>query len=180
MKDQTFIQWFFKSTLRKESPFERILVHTVLIVTCLIALYPALRVLTISLRPGNRVLSTTLEIIPPDASFENYKAVLLDKDFLRWLWNSLVITCSTSVIGVILASTSAYAFSRWNFPGRTGGLIFLQTREYQTGKLRNQHRLKPPTNRSPTPLRHKTSPPPRFGMLFPVSWNLLCQDPHDL
>ena len=83
MKDQTFIQWFFKSTLRTESPFERILIHGVLILTCLIALYPALRVLTISLRPGNRVLSTTLEIIPPDASFENYAAVILDKDFLQ-------------------------------------------------------------------------------------------------
>lgn len=28
---------------------------------------------------------------------------------------------------MILASTSAYAFSRWNFPGRTAGLIFLLT-----------------------------------------------------
>jgi arabinogalactan oligomer/maltooligosaccharide transport system permease protein len=73
------------------------------------------------------VLSTTLAIIPSDASFENYTAVLFDKDFLRWLWNSLIITCSTSVIGVILASTSAYAFSRWDFPGRTSGLIFLLT-----------------------------------------------------
>lgn len=127
MKDQTFTQWFFHKTLRKESPLERMLIHGVLILACLIALYPALRVLTISLRPGNRVLSTSLAIIPPDASFENYKAVLFEKEFLRWLWNSLIITCSTAVIGVILASTSAYAFSRWNFPGRTAGLIFLLT-----------------------------------------------------
>lgn len=135
MKDQTFIQWLFHKTLRKESPFERMLIHAVLILTCLIALYPALRVLTISLRPGNRVLSTTLEIIPPDASFENYKAVIFEKEFLRWLWNSLVITCSTSIIGVILASTSAYAFSRWNFPGRTSGLIFLLTTQMIPGVM---------------------------------------------
>jgi len=127
MKDQTIIQWFFYKRLRGDSPFEKILIHAVLILACLIALYPASRVLTISLRPGNRVLSTTLAIIPADASFENYKAVLFEKEFLRWLWNSLVITCSTSIIGVILASTSAYAFSRWNFPGRTAGLIFLLT-----------------------------------------------------
>jgi arabinogalactan oligomer / maltooligosaccharide transport system permease protein len=126
-KDQSWTQWFFYKPLQGDSPFEKVLIHAVLILTCLIALYPASRVLTISLRPGNRVLSTTLAIIPSDASFENYTAVLFDKEFLRWLWNSLVITCSTSVIGVILASTSAYAFSRWDFPGRTTGLIFLLT-----------------------------------------------------
>jgi arabinogalactan oligomer/maltooligosaccharide transport system permease protein len=126
-KDQTLMQWFFYKPLRGDSPFEKVLIHAVLILACVIALYPASRVLTISLRPGNRVLSTTVAIIPADASLENYTSVLFDKEFLRWLWNSLVITCSTSVIGVILASTSAYAFSRWDFPGRTAGLIFLLT-----------------------------------------------------
>ena len=126
-QQQSFKQRFFQRTLQKESPFERLLVHAVLILACMIAIYPALRILTISLRPGNRVLSTTLEIIPADASFENYRAVIQDKDFVRWLWNSGVITLATSIIGVILASTSAYAFSRWDFPGRTAGLIFLLT-----------------------------------------------------
>jgi len=134
-KDQTIVQWFFYKPLQGDSPFEKVLIHAVLILVCMIALYPASRVLTISLRPGNRVLSTTLAIIPADASFENYAAVLFDKEFLRWLWNSLVITCSTSVIGVILASTSAYAFSRWNFPGRTAGLIFLLTTQMIPGVM---------------------------------------------
>ena len=125
--NQSWTEWFFHKPLQGDSPFEKILIHGVLILACVIALYPASRVLTISLRPGNRVLSTTLAIIPPDASFENYRAVLFDKEFLRWLWNSLIITCSTSIVGVILASTSAYAFSRWDFPGRTSGLIFLLT-----------------------------------------------------
>lgn len=124
---QSFTEWFFKKRLHEDSPFERILIHLVLIIACLIALYPALRVLSISLRPGNRILSTTLEFIPADASWENYKAILFEKDFLRWLWNSVVITGATSIIGVVLASTSAYAFSRWVFPGRTAGLIFLLT-----------------------------------------------------
>jgi arabinogalactan oligomer/maltooligosaccharide transport system permease protein len=122
---QSFTEWFFHKRLKGDSPFEKVLIHAVLILACIIALYPALRVLTISLRPGNRVLSTTLDIIPSDASLEHYKAVLFDKAFFRWLWNSAVITCATSIIGVILAATSAYAFSRWDFPGRTAGLIFL-------------------------------------------------------
>jgi arabinogalactan oligomer/maltooligosaccharide transport system permease protein len=64
-------------------------------------------------------------LIPPDASFESYRVILFDKPFLSWIWNSLAITIAASVIGVILAATSAYAFSRWKFPGRSVGLVFL-------------------------------------------------------
>jgi arabinogalactan oligomer/maltooligosaccharide transport system permease protein len=110
---------------RGDSPFKRLLIHLTLILTSVIAIYPVLRVLTISLRPGDRLLSTSLALIPEDASFENYAKVLTDSDFLLWVWNSAAITAATAVIGVILASTSAYAFSRWRFPGRSAGLIFL-------------------------------------------------------
>ncbi len=116
-------RFFFRS--RGDSPFQRILIHLVLIIACIITIYPALRIVTVSLRPGDRLLSTSLQIIPDDATLENYRIVIFEKDFLLWLWNSLVITVTTAVFGVILASTSAYAFSRWKFPGRGPGLIFL-------------------------------------------------------
>jgi arabinogalactan oligomer/maltooligosaccharide transport system permease protein len=110
---------------REDSPFKRILIHLALIICCAIAVYPVLRVFTISLRPGDRLLSTDMSIIPPDATLESYRIVLFDKPFLSWIWNSLAITIATAIIGVILAATSAYAFSRWKFPGRTVGLVFL-------------------------------------------------------
>jgi arabinogalactan oligomer/maltooligosaccharide transport system permease protein len=101
------------------------MIHLTLILASIIAVYPVLRVVTISLRPGDRLLSTSLAIIPEDASFDNYIKVLTDTDFVLWVWNSLAITAATAIIGVIMASTSAYAFSRWRFPGRNAGLIFL-------------------------------------------------------
>ena len=110
---------------REDSPFKRILIHLALIVCCVIAIYPVLRVFSVSLRPGDRLLSTDMSIIPPDATLESYRIVLFDKPFLSWIWNSLAITIATAIIGVILAATSAYAFSRWKFPGRTVGLVFL-------------------------------------------------------
>jgi arabinogalactan oligomer/maltooligosaccharide transport system permease protein len=110
---------------REDSPFKRILIHLALIVCCVIAIYPVLRVFSVSLRPGDRLLSTDMSTIPPDATLESYRIVLFDKPFLSWIWNSLAITIATAIIGVILAATSAYAFSRWKFPGRTVGLVFL-------------------------------------------------------
>jgi arabinogalactan oligomer / maltooligosaccharide transport system permease protein len=115
---------FFKSG-REDSPFRRMLIHGALILYCCITLYPVLRIISVSLRPGNRLLSTDLSIIPADATFESYRIILFDKPFLQWLWNSLAITCGTALIGLILAATSAYAFSRYRFPGRLPGLVFL-------------------------------------------------------
>jgi len=110
---------------REDSPFKRILIHMALWIACFLAVFPVLRVFAVSLRPGNRLLSTDLSLIPPDATFESYRAILFDKPFLSWIWNSLAITIATAIIGVLLAATSAYAFSRWKFPGRTVGLVFL-------------------------------------------------------
>lgn len=115
---------FFRSG-REDSPFKRIIIHLVLILACIIAVFPILRIFAISLRPGDRLMSTDLSIIPPDATFESYRVILFDKPFLGWVWNSLAITISTALIGVILAATAAYAFSRWKFPGRSVGLVFL-------------------------------------------------------
>jgi arabinogalactan oligomer/maltooligosaccharide transport system permease protein len=115
---------FFKAR-RGDSPLKRLMIHLTLIICCIIAVYPVLRVLSVSLRPGDRLLSTSLAIIPADATFNNYITILFEKDFLLWIWNSVLITAATAVIGVILASTAAYAFSRWHFPGRNAGMIFL-------------------------------------------------------
>ncbi len=95
---------------RYGSPAGMFLTYLVLVAASVIAVYPILRIASVSLRPGDRLLSTDLSIVPPDATLDNYRSVIQDTKFPNWLWNSLVITLSTSLIGVMIASTSAYAF----------------------------------------------------------------------
>ena len=127
------LRWFFFRS-RGDSPFKRLLIHITLISACVIAIYPVLRVVTISLRPNDTLLTTSLAIIPENATLDNYKEVLFGNtetgapsDFFLWLWNSLSVVMFTSIISVILAAVSAYAFARFRFPGRAAGLIFLLT-----------------------------------------------------
>ena len=100
-------------------------IHAGLIACALLFVYPLLRIFSISLRPGDKLFSTDLSLIPAGATFTAYASLLTNTMFLRWLWNSLVITLATSLIGVSLASTAAYAFSRFRFPGKKAGLILL-------------------------------------------------------
>lgn len=128
-----FLRWFFFRS-RGDSPFKTLLIHATLIISCVIAVYPAMRVVTISLRPNDTLLTTDLRIIPENATLDNYKEVLFgapeknrDSDFFLWIWNSFSVVAVTSILSVILAAISAYAFSRFKFPGRAAGLVFLLT-----------------------------------------------------
>ncbi|MFZ5856167.1 MAG: sugar ABC transporter permease [Chloroflexota bacterium] len=127
------LRWFFVRG-RGDSPFKTLLIHATLIVASIIAVYPVLRVVTISLRPNDTLLTTDLRIIPENATLENYKEVLFgapeknrQSDFFLWIWNSFSVVAVTSVISMMLAAISAYAFSRFRFPGRAVGLVFLLT-----------------------------------------------------
>jgi len=111
-------------------------IHVFLLIYCVISLYPLLRIFSVSLRPGDRLFSTDLSIIPEGASFISYLNVLKDTNFLLWIWNSLIITIATSLVGVMIASAAGYAFSRFSFPGKKTGLIaILGTQMIPAGML---------------------------------------------
>jgi len=101
----------------------RVLVHAVLMVATAATLYPILQIVAISLRPADRLYSTSLAIIPPDATLEAYPTVLFERDFLLWLRNSFVVAAGVTLIGVVLAATAGYAFSRFRFAGWRAALL---------------------------------------------------------
>src|SRR5262245_40783289 len=102
-------------------------VHGFLIGYSLLTIYPVSRALTVALRPTGTLLSTSLAVIPPDATLDNFKKLFEQTRFVLWLWNTLTISLAVSVIGVAVSATSAYAFSRFRFPGRSPGLLLLLT-----------------------------------------------------
>jgi ABC-type glycerol-3-phosphate transport system permease component len=90
-------------------------------------LKPVLNVLSISLRPGDRLRSTDLSIIPADWSLHSYVALFTEQPFLTWLGNSLLVSTLVTLTGVTLASTGGYAFSRFRFVGRDASLLAILT-----------------------------------------------------
>jgi arabinogalactan oligomer/maltooligosaccharide transport system permease protein len=101
--------------------------YLVLTAFTLFAIYPVLRVISISLRPGDRLLSKSLSIIPPGANLHAYYRLFFEEPFLRWMLNSIIISIVVTLVGVGLAATAGYAFSRYKFHGRDSSLIALIT-----------------------------------------------------
>ncbi len=117
--------------IRRRSKLRSVLLHAVLITVTGITLFPVLLVVRKSLSPGNE-FRLSLNPIPEQVSLEHYDKVLTAHDaaghwlFGRQLFNSFLVALLTTLVGVFLASTAAYAFSRFKFPGRRGGMmIFL-------------------------------------------------------
>ncbi|MCX6131684.1 MAG: carbohydrate ABC transporter permease [Proteobacteria bacterium] len=59
--------------------------------------------------------------------YSNYAELFSQHMFLQWIYNSLVIALSASLIGVLLAASAAYAFARFAFPGKryAEGFMFM-------------------------------------------------------
>ena len=107
----------------------RIGTYAILMVFVLISVYPVTRIITISLRPGDQLLSTSLALIPENATFDNYRELLFETQFMRWLLNSFIVSLVVTVTGVALASTAGYALSRYRFMGKNtmlSGLLVTQ------------------------------------------------------
>jgi arabinogalactan oligomer/maltooligosaccharide transport system permease protein len=101
--------------------------HVVLLAFVAIALYPALNVFSISLRPGDQLRSTNLAVIPQNWTLDSYKQLFTEQPFLRWLGNSLIVALGVTATGVALASIGGYAFSRFRFVGRNATMLAILT-----------------------------------------------------
>ncbi len=84
------------------------------------ALVPVFWLLSLSFKTPATV--SDKKFIPQDTTFDNYSALFsggLDSPLLRPLINSVGIALIATVIAVTLASFTAYAIARLDFPGKT-------------------------------------------------------------
>jgi arabinogalactan oligomer / maltooligosaccharide transport system permease protein len=122
--------------------------HLFLIVFTLLSCYPILWVLTIAFSgkqnlaivnlPSRPTAADRLRAImpwPEEVSVSNFVSVMRDQPFARWMLNSAIVAGATTVVGVFMACTAAYAFSRFRFPGRRAGLMAFLVSQMFPGTL---------------------------------------------
>lgn len=101
-------------------------------------LFPILWIFSMAMDPRNIDKPLTLTLIPPGASFEAFKRVLVEPfsllcsdpgdtascmTFGLLLKNSLLVALGTSVFAVVMGASAGYAFSRFQFIGRQAGML---------------------------------------------------------
>jgi arabinogalactan oligomer/maltooligosaccharide transport system permease protein len=122
--------------------------HLFVLIMVVITLYPLLWVVTIAFSgkqslaivdmPDNATTFDRLRAIipwPTEWSGQNFVSVMSDQPFSKWMLNSVAVAVGTTILGVFLACTAAYAFSRLNFPGRRAGMLAFLVSQMFPGTL---------------------------------------------
>lgn len=90
----------------------------VLVVGALVLIAPFLYMTSTSFKPHAYLLEVPPRLIPEDPTTANYSTALSSNNFGRYFLNSTYVAASTTFVILVLSSTMAYAFARFDFPGK--------------------------------------------------------------
>ena len=90
----------------------RIVQNGLLIIYSIFALFPLLWMLILSIKSDAEMYTTTFLFSP---TLDNYKAVLLESDYLQYMLDSLIVAGGAVIVSVIAGVPAAYALARYNF-----------------------------------------------------------------
>lgn len=104
----------------------------VIIVALVFALFPVVWIISAAFNPSGNLANQTLIPQNVDSLSElvaNFRGLLIEDvdihPFWSWLGNTLFIATVTSILTVLIAALSAYAFSRFRFAGRKNLLVLV-------------------------------------------------------
>ena len=96
--------------------------HVFAVAMIVYCIFPILYVLSASLNEGGTLTGSNQ--LFRSFSLVNYQE-LMDSDFVRWMLHSFYVSSVTAIGTVVMGAAAAYAFSRFRFTGRRGGLTAL-------------------------------------------------------
>ena len=104
-------------------------VYIPLLLILFVLLFPFYWMVITAIKPKEHLLDldahNPLYTLSP--TFEHIRALLFESEYPRWLWNTMFISVSATILALIASVFAAYAIVRIRFRGAqvTGGLIFL-------------------------------------------------------
>jgi trehalose/maltose transport system permease protein len=85
----------------------------------LYTVFPFYWAIVSSLTPSSRLFDTPANYFPQKITWDHYRYVFNNGDFLKALRNSIIVSFATTIIALTLGSLAAFALGRIRFRGRT-------------------------------------------------------------
>lgn len=112
------------SSLKTNRRIRLLFSYLLIVIVCVVVIYPLLWTIGASFNPGNSLISTSL--IPKNPTLSHYTKLFSGENnllYTQWYFNSMKISLWTMGLSLICVSFTAYAFSRFRFKGRKNGLV---------------------------------------------------------
>lgn len=103
---------------------------TIMLIICVVTLYPFLNQLAIAFNDGMDSMSGGLMIIPRVFTLDNFKAVFKNSDFYNSVILSVTITIIHTATALLVTYMAAYGLTRKGVPYKRGITLFLMIPAY--------------------------------------------------
>jgi multiple sugar transport system permease protein len=97
----------------------KVLLYIFLIIYGIITVIPFLWAFSASFKPLSEIISGEFNFIPKHFTLDNYKQIFLQEPlFWRWLFNSVIIGVTVTILNLLFNSMAGYALARLHFRGK--------------------------------------------------------------
>jgi len=100
-----------------------VLTYLLLLLGAAVMLLPFLWMVSTSLKTGDATFVMPPELVPSAPTLDNYVEAVSAVPFVRFLFNSLFVSVTSTVLMVLFCAMAGYAFARIRFPGQN--LVFM-------------------------------------------------------
>lgn len=115
----------FMANKQKNQLVTRIASYGVLLTMTFLIIVPILWMVSTSLKSEDAIWDTPIEVIPSEPTLFNFKNLWSTHPFLKYLENSLIVVCTSTLISVAISTFAGYGISRFKFRGRGVYMSFL-------------------------------------------------------
>ena len=109
----------YLNTNKKKKTIKNIIFQIFAVCVGLLIISPIIYAVLISFMPSDQILSNPPRLIPRSVTLEHYKVAVTATTLGRYMLKSLILAGVSSVIRIITASMAAYAFSFYEFRGKS-------------------------------------------------------------
>lgn len=114
-----------KKPLTAKNVVLRTILYLVVIIVCVITLYPYFAMLCTALKSRAEIFSMNGTILPVNALWSNFIDIWSRAPMANYMLNSLMIAGGSTIIAMLCGIPAAYALARMKFKGQTAFLGFV-------------------------------------------------------
>ena len=101
------------------------LIYLMIIVVAVVVIFPIFWMLISSLKFTKELFVKPPTWIPKTPTLSNYRAILQNPLFLRYLLNSVIVAILTTGVSIIIAALAGYGWGKMRFAGRNATALFV-------------------------------------------------------
>ncbi|MFZ4453087.1 carbohydrate ABC transporter permease [Salibacterium aidingense] len=102
----------------------RWVLYILLVIISIFMLFPVLWVISSSLKPSTELFAWPPSIFPNEITLNNYISAFQNANFGRYLFNTVFVTITATIITLIINTMAGYALAKYRFRGSTIILVF--------------------------------------------------------